>query len=494
MRERTVLLTAAVVCATATVAPVAPARAQPSVTLTARLARMRITFGQSTTVSGGLTAGPLPLAGRTVTLEASPFPFKTVNVAGTAVTGPDGSYSIRAAPDRNTFYRVVSAPPFAAQSAALPTIVDERVAARVRYLSLGRVRIALSTAHPRDLAWGRRRARWFLAEGSSARFRPVRVTRTTQGRAGVTRLSADFPLAAGRFRYLVCFSAPDQFALDLPAAHGRRCQRRAFTLKNAGGLHVTASDFAGRGSAPVGFPFPGRVAAGRRYLAHRGGLTAFAVVDSEGRMSGFRSHTRFVSASVVKGMLLVAYLRKLAARHRGLDSGSRGILYPMIHVSDNGAATSVYRRVGDGGLYGLAHRAGMTDFSVAGFWANAQISAADQARFFFGIDGLIPRRFRGYARGLLAGIAGYESWGIPRVARPHWHVLFKGGWRGTGRGQLVHQVARLERRGGTFAMAVMTDGDPSMGYGISTIQGLTARLVGGRLPRPSRIRTLGPGG
>jgi hypothetical protein len=166
----------------------------------------------------------------------------------------------------------------------------------------------------------------------------------------------------------------------------------------------------------------------------------------------------------------------------------------MIHVSDNGAATSVYRRVGDGGLFGLARRAGMTNFSVAGFWANARISAADQARFFFGIDGLIPRRFRGYARGLLSGIAGYESWGIPRVARPRWHVLFKGGWRGTGRGQLVHQVARLERRGGTFAMAVMTDGDPSMGYGISTIQGLTARLVGGRLPRPSRIRAPGPGG
>jgi hypothetical protein len=300
-------------------------------------------------------------------------------------------------------------------------------------------------------------------------------------------------VAAGRFRYFVCFSAPDQPALGPPGAHGR-CHRRAFTLRRTGGLQVTASHFAGRGSAPAGFPFPGRVSAARRYLARRSGLTAFAVIDSEGRMSGFRAHTRFVSASVVKAMLLVAYLRKLDARHRGLDSGSRAILYPMIHVSDNGAATSVYRRVGDGGLFGLARRAGMTNFSVAGFWANARISAADQARFFFGIDGLIPRRFRGYARGLLSGIAGYESWGIPRVARPRWHVLFKGGWRGTGRGQLVHQVARLERRGGTFAMAVMTDGDPSMGYGISSIQGLTARLVGGRLPRPSRIRAPGPGG
>jgi hypothetical protein len=41
----------------------------------------------------------------------------------------------------------------------------------------------------------------------------------------------------------------------------------------------------------------------------------------------------------------------------------------------------------------------------------------------------------------------------------------------------VHQVARLERPDHSFAMAVMTDGDPSMGYGIGTIEGLTNVLL-----------------
>ena len=150
----------------------------------------------------------------------------------------------------------------------------------------------------------------------------------------------------------------------------------------------------------------------------------------------------------------------------------------MINVSDNNAATQTWSIVGDGGLYAVARAAHMTDFSIVGIWANAQISPADQARFFFEMDSLIPPEFVGYANRLLSTIAAYESWGIPAVARPRgYEVFFKGGWRTTGLGQLVHQVARLRGDGRTFSIAVMTDGDPSMGYGIDTIEGVTASLL-----------------
>jgi beta-lactamase class A len=235
------------------------------------------------------------------------------------------------------------------------------------------------------------------------------------------------------------------------------------------------------GHRPPAYPGSASIAAATRYLNRRIGYTAFALVDSEGRLHGEHLHRTFVSASVVKAMLLVAYLRKLSAEHRGLDAPARALLEPMIHVSDNEAATAVWERVGDPRLRGLARRAGMTDFSISGIWANAQISAADQARYFFEMESLIPPRFRQFARKLLSHIAGYESWGIPAVARPRgWAVFFKGGWRETGRGQLVHQIARLQRQGGRIAIAVMTDGDPSMGYGIETIEGVAARLLRGR--------------
>jgi hypothetical protein len=230
-------------------------------------------------------------------------------------------------------------------------------------------------------------------------------------------------------------------------------------------------------------PRPRPIEVAARYLAHRDGYTAFAVVDRRGEVHGRHLHRTFVSASVSKAMLLVAYLRELADEHEDLDADDRGLLEPMIHLSDNDAATAVWERVGNPRLRGLARRARMADFSIEGDWASAQISAADQAGFFFRIDRLVPRRFRQFANHLLAHVAGYESWGVPAVARPRgWTVFFKGGWRGTWRGQLVHQVARLQKPGHHLAIAVMTDGDPSMGYGIETIEGVAGRLLMSSLP------------
>ena len=82
------------------------------------------------------------------------------------------------------------------------------------------------------------------------------------------------------------------------------------------------------------------------------------------------------------------------------------------------------------------------------------------------------------------------------MARPYWYVMFKGGWRSTGLGQLVHQIGRVERPHRMWSMAVLTDGDPSMGYGIGTIEGVTARLVGAAdtVITKSNARSLGPGG
>ena len=226
------------------------------------------------------------------------------------------------------------------------------------------------------------------------------------------------------------------------------------------------------------YPSATRVRHAQRYIARRAGRKAFAVVDDDGRLKGFELHSRFHSASVVKSMLLVAYLRKLAREHRSLDEDSKGLLYPMIHSSDNDAASDVLAIVGERALDRVARDAHMRDYEPGGgTWGFTEVSAADLARFFFHLDGLIPPRFDDYARWLLSSIEASESWGIPAVARPEFHVYFKGGWLPEVEG-LVNQAARLERPGITFSLAVLSTHDPSMDYGEQTIEGVTRRLLG----------------
>ena len=227
------------------------------------------------------------------------------------------------------------------------------------------------------------------------------------------------------------------------------------------------------------YPNSDHLRAVRNYLKQRAGVVSVGVIDGYGHIRGVHDRRRFVTASVIKAMLLVSYLRRVDQQDRRLTTYERAQLRPMIRVSSNSAATWVYNRVGQPAVRRLARRADMDQFSICcTSWTYAQFSARDQAKFFWQLERLTPPRFRDYALGLLRSIVPRQSWGIPRVGRPLGaSVFFKGGWRGTGRGQLVHQVALIRYRGEEFSLAVLTDGNPSMSYGIETIRGVTRRIL-----------------
>jgi beta-lactamase class A len=232
----------------------------------------------------------------------------------------------------------------------------------------------------------------------------------------------------------------------------------------------------GRGTPVTAYPSTTAIAAATRFLDARAGRTSFAVVDSTGRLSGLRMREHFRTASVVKVMMLVAYLQMLDARHRGLTSSDTSLLYPMIHISDNNAASAVLAAVGGAAVARVAREAGMEDYAPGvGWWAYTQTSAADQARFLFALPRLIPSRFYRYAKYLMSSIEPSQSWGFPPVARPRWQVFFKTGQ--LPEEGLFNEVGRLERPGVTFTIAVLTTGDPSMSYGQATIEGVAANLL-----------------
>ena len=250
------------------------------------------------------------------------------------------------------------------------------------------------------------------------------------------------------------------------------------------------------GAAAQTIPSADALREARAFTAEREGpaRVSWAVIDTRGRLwtrHGARHHR---SASQTKAMLLVAYLRGLGER-RAVPPAMRRVLGPMIQVSGNRAAARVYRIVGDAGLADLGRRAGMRDLRLHGTWSGAEVTAADQARFFSRIDRLCPPRHRVYARRLLSTIVPRQSWGIPAVARPlGLRTFFKGGWR---RG-LMNQGALLEPPGGgRLSIAILVDRRPSFGHGRRTLEGLAARLLAGAgaqpalvtRSRPSRLET-----
>jgi beta-lactamase class A len=220
------------------------------------------------------------------------------------------------------------------------------------------------------------------------------------------------------------------------------------------------------------------VAAARAYAAQRPGQISFAV-RTEGRLFGHRTTRGVPSASVLKAMLLVAYLRRGTVRARPLSSADRALLSPMIRRSDNVTATRIRTLVGDAGLYRVARAAGMRRFRAAApIWGSSRIDARDQTRFFLRLDELVPRRHRAYALRLLRTVVPGQRWGIARSTPPGWRLYFKGGW-GSGSGAVDHQVALLTRGTLRVSVAIMTTGNGSHAAGKATLRGVAARLLRG---------------
>lgn len=239
---------------------------------------------------------------------------------------------------------------------------------------------------------------------------------------------------------------------------------------------LSAAPRAAQGRRP--WPARGAVAAAERIAKDRGGLVSFAAIGPGGRAVGLAENRPYYSASASKSLLLVAELRRLRREGLPLDPATHDLLDAMITLSDNDAAEVIYGRVGDAGLNEVATLAGMRDFSAdVGHWSNARITAADMARFMARLEGLLELPGGGIGGEMLASVDPSQSWGVPAAAPKGSLVQIKGGWRPTETGELVHQAARVETGGRRYALAILTDGQPTMAHGTETIRLIARELL-----------------
>lgn len=242
-------------------------------------------------------------------------------------------------------------------------------------------------------------------------------------------------------------------------------------------------------------PWRPDVRAAREYAKAQRGEVSFAVRTSA-RLYGYRKNRPTRSASVVKAMLLVAYLNHPRIRGRPLSRADLALIAPMIRRSANRPASIVHDFVGNGALVRLARRAGMRSFATSPFWGATRVTPADQARLFFSIDRLVVRRHRDTALALLGSIIAPQRWGVARVRPPGWALYFKSGWVE----DIENQAALLRRGGRRVSLAVFVAGlGPSAGRAVQ--RGVARRLLRGlgrdsapgwarRALIPSPLRTL----
>jgi len=169
-------------------------------------------------------------------------------------------------------------------------------------------------------------------------------------------------------------------------------------------------------AAPAAHAWTPDVSSARSYAKQRAGDVSFAV-RTEGSLYGYRGRRTVPSASVVKAMLMVAYLNHRTVRGRRLRAGDRALLVPMVRWSNNVTASRVRDYVGNSALARLARRVGMRRFRTAPSWGSSVIDAVDQTRLFLKVDRYVVRRHRAYAMRLLNTIVPSQRWGVAR-ARP----------------------------------------------------------------------------
>lgn len=275
--------------------------------------------------------------------------------------------------------------------------------------------------------------------------------------------------AERRLRALARRSGPGQRAHLLVAGLAATL---TFTLAHAS---ATAQASA-RASASTAAQWQPDVRAAIAYAHTRAGVVSFAL-RTEHRAWGWRVTRTVPSASVLKAMLLVAYLDDPRVRGRPLKASDHRLIDPMIQRSDNDAATSVLGFVGSAGVYGVARRAAMREFTLdPDIWGLSRIDAADQARFFLHIDRDVVPRHRAVAMHLLATVTPSQRWGIGRLRLPGWQLYFKGGW-GAGTGEVEHQAVLLRHGAVRLALAVLITDSPSHAYAKQTLQGVFMALL-----------------
>jgi len=268
---------------------------------------------------------------------------------------------------------------------------------------------------------------------------------------------------------------------------GGRARTYAIVIMAAGaiGLGVTVAAPAGAQAASAGPAIC--VSAAHPLLAARmsGGIASalrgrrsavgLAVADPGlGLSCGLDAGSHFVAASAIKVTILSALLLKTGGPGH-LTAAQRSLARAMITQSSNTAADRLWAQVGIGGMQRFLNRAGMTQTRLNDAWGLTELTAANELtllRLLTSPGPVLSPASRSYVLTLMAQVIAGQRWGTPAGIGAGVTVHVKNGWLPfpTGQDWRINSLGTFAGPGTAYQMAVLTSGNPSMDYGIDTIQ------------------------
>jgi hypothetical protein len=214
-------------------------------------------------------------------------------------------------------------------------------------------------------------------------------------------------------------------------------------------------------------------------LSHRSGTIAVGLYDRTTKTTcTLRSSTAYDSASVVKVTVLATLLWDAKKHNRYLTDRESTLAKAMITKSDNDATSKLWRQLGLTKIKGFLAAAGMTQTKPGanGYWGLTQITVTDEQKLLKLVTAkntVLSDNARAYILKLMGQVISSQRWGTPYGAGSgiSWHV--KNGWlqRST-HGWRVHSVGTFKGGGHDYMITVLTHGNSTMNYGITTIQGV----------------------
>jgi Beta-lactamase enzyme family len=258
---------------------------------------------------------------------------------------------------------------------------------------------------------------------------------------------------------------------------------------------------AGAASAPIctsaAHPaVAGRISRGIR-IAMRG-RSSIVGVTADDRIKGvtcaFQQDRRFYSASVVKATILAALLRKLLVRHQFLTKAQAALATKMITVSDNNAASALWAQVGRVSMQRFLNLAKMkqTLLGPGGAWGLTQITAHDELlllKLLTSKNSVLDLASRNYELSLMARVIPSERWGVPAGAPAGVTVHVKNGWLPypVSNDWHINSIGSFSGHGHDYMIVVLTTRNPTMAYGVDTVQRIAEVINRGLNPGVTNV-------